>query len=612
MMTLIARLAFPPQHDESARGLIMRIAEDNLCLPSQIARWLGTPPIGGKLDCDPADVAMKIGIDSSELEAMGFFKAGSERFLGHDVPGDMLFHQRFRLCPGCLADSAYHRRIWDHKQIRICPLHKIRLIDSCPRCSDKERPVPLTWRRQHLLYCANGHDLRDTSPESVPDVTGTAAVYRFLGLPCRAPFLPKAFRKLPLQPLLDFLFFLGRMEVVVASGRVRDYCGHDMLTDPAILDAGVRLAGGWPDSFEALARAIRSRAPGGGGFRIEYDSLHRFAAASTGKPYAKLIKDAYARHLAGRPDIPTGSWPTFLPVRPKLPSALKVTQALRMLSPDGALRAGIKNDLMWNGLTKLPRGKLSPLLVKHEVLALVKRLRTLVSPRAAEGLLGLSHGRPQELCSAGLIQFTTWSGHRGRAEDRLIAISEIERKVLSQARSKPPKRSIKFTQLMQRAVRPTIASFPDVYKAILSGELRGYPGKATAPLFGSLRFEEAEVMAWIESRAGQSEKLRLGAVAERLGVETEAVHQVVAKGLLAAPGRQHGYLFDAASVAAFEARYVFDVKLPRPPRGKLATLRQQLALKGVRPVVTVKLGAGDRTTAVYRKKEIGRLVLNGE
>ena len=112
--------------------------------------------------------------------------------------------------------------------------------------------------------------------------------------------------------------------------------------------------------------------------------------------------------------------------------------------------------------------------------------------------------------------------------------------------------------------------------------------------------------AWIGRQVVRAEKLRLGAVAERLGVETEAVHQVVAAGLLDAPGRQHGYLFDAASVAAFEARYVFDVKLPRPPRGKLTKLREQLAARGVRPVVTVRLGAGARTTAVYKTTDLRR------
>ena len=30
-MSLLSRLAFPPRPDESARGLVVRLAEDNLC-----------------------------------------------------------------------------------------------------------------------------------------------------------------------------------------------------------------------------------------------------------------------------------------------------------------------------------------------------------------------------------------------------------------------------------------------------------------------------------------------------------------------------------------------------------------------------------------------------
>jgi hypothetical protein len=236
-------------------------------------------------------------------------------------------------------------------------------------------------------------------------------------------------------------------------------------------------------------------------------------------------------------------------------------------------------------------------------------MRASVSPRAADDLLGLGPGRTQELCTAGLIRFTNWAGHRGRGDDRLVDRSEIQRirdEVRRHVLEKPPGKPIPFKRLLLRAIRPQRASFADVYQAILAGQLRGYLSDAGEPLFENLCFEEDGVTAWIGRHVVRAEKLRLGAVAERLGVETEAVHQVVAAGLLDAPGRQHGYLFDAASVAAFEARYVFDVKLPRPPRGKLTKLREQLAARGVRPVVTVRLGAGARTTAVYRKADLGR------
>lgn len=64
-----------------------------------------------------------------------------------------------RVCPLCLVDGSYLRRIWDLSLITVCTLHQVHLVSSCPACG-----LALDWNRNRVAFCRCGYDLRAYVP----------------------------------------------------------------------------------------------------------------------------------------------------------------------------------------------------------------------------------------------------------------------------------------------------------------------------------------------------------------------------------------------------------------------------------------------------------------
>src|ERR1043166_7508768 len=50
------------------------------------------------------------------------------------VPRSAIQIRPARICPACLRDDGYVRRIWELNIVTTCPRHKCLLIDECPGC----------------------------------------------------------------------------------------------------------------------------------------------------------------------------------------------------------------------------------------------------------------------------------------------------------------------------------------------------------------------------------------------------------------------------------------------------------------------------------------------
>ena len=185
MSGLADYLPFPPRHDESARGLVVRLAESNLLSSQQMCDWLGLPRIDTAF-LDPSGAARKIGIEPAAFAALGFTEGETERFLGHAVPPQMAMRHVMRVCPACLAEAPYHRRIWDHQQLEACPIHRTMLLDRCPECTIGGR---IRWGRGRFLEGDCGHDLTRQPAGTAGDCIGTAAVLPPLRACLRRPGL---------------------------------------------------------------------------------------------------------------------------------------------------------------------------------------------------------------------------------------------------------------------------------------------------------------------------------------------------------------------------------------------------------------------------------------
>ena len=353
-----APLRVEPEPQESARGFLLRVAARNLCSVEEMNRWLGLPAPSAPLSDDLTRAARLLAVDPDQLERMGFEDAETGWVLGHKVSVYHLYRTVRCFCPDCLAEEPYYRRIWDLRQIDCCPRHSRQLADRCHECGASSRWVS-QWSH---TFCNCGASLdRPGTSSPVEDCTGARAIYLHCRLPAGgdAGRLPAVFRALPLGSLLDLLFFFGRMDVIVASGNPDDMPRRVMLKDRGILNAGTRIALGWPESFDRLAARVRASRPEVPGVMRQYGYLHRFIERAGKEPYADLLREAYARHLSRLGDVPARSWPSFLPPCDDPIEAMTASAVQRALGIGVKPFAALRKQKLWTSIRPListPKG----------------------------------------------------------------------------------------------------------------------------------------------------------------------------------------------------------------------------------------------------------------
>jgi hypothetical protein len=154
----------PPYEDESLAGYLIRLTQSNYySSPNWILRLAGLqvskgitlwaqPPI-------PSPLSQLIKLTDEQLKLM----ASLPHQLGKEVnPVRYIIYKYARkLCPNCLLESAYCRKIWDWKLVGVCSLHQCLLITSCAGCQKNIR-----WARATVTRCRCGFDFRNQSSES--------------------------------------------------------------------------------------------------------------------------------------------------------------------------------------------------------------------------------------------------------------------------------------------------------------------------------------------------------------------------------------------------------------------------------------------------------------
>ena len=157
-----------PFRDESMKGFIVRATEENgYGFPSAIFDLADVRVdlmTKGSVYTDQRwkNLSAVLNVDIPTLQELACLK-GVE---GNPPKAYNLFGNRIhkyfvrvsapKLCPGCLRDGNYARKIWDLAAFTCCPVHKTILIDKCPNCSEA-----LSWNRDSVSVCACGYDWRD-------------------------------------------------------------------------------------------------------------------------------------------------------------------------------------------------------------------------------------------------------------------------------------------------------------------------------------------------------------------------------------------------------------------------------------------------------------------
>ncbi len=209
-----------PEDGESLVGHLLRVTEANgyesiywllnACnlqtaarIHSCIYRAEDMETLAGMLCVGSDDIQRMSGIPSGE-----FTKRNK---INYEVCGQVVSSTIFRpsfpkICPECLAEKPFCRKIWELGVVTSCIKHKCILLRECPGCGET-----LTWKRKKVCVCPCGLDWRTVTSGRLPEaeLLFSARAANLLGvLDILPPEFPSVLIHLDLMDLANLLFFI--------------------------------------------------------------------------------------------------------------------------------------------------------------------------------------------------------------------------------------------------------------------------------------------------------------------------------------------------------------------------------------------------------------------
>lgn len=159
-------------------------------------------------------------------------------FFGQPVSQDLIRSNRPKICPDCLSESPYCRRVWEFSAVTACLTHRRLLIDECPKCKRR-----ISWLRRNVTVCSCKFDWRESPASSVveQELRLTRHIYQLCGLSVAGTDpqkLPEPISSLSLNDLLRALFFVAGQQRglssatsrhLVSAGKSKNF--HSILTE---------------------------------------------------------------------------------------------------------------------------------------------------------------------------------------------------------------------------------------------------------------------------------------------------------------------------------------------------------------------------------------------
>ncbi len=322
-----------PHGDENLKGLILRAAEENgyetcsqllsladVRVDERTGRSIYTEQrlenLSEMLNLDiPAlrDLACLTGIKETPPEAYNIF--------GHIVHKYSVRTMTPKICPACLRESNYIRKIWDLAASTCCPDHKMLLMDKCPKCGKK-----ISWSRCKVSECLHcGQDWRDIASPEVPEnetalsklileVCGLQKVEVAPIMGIGGPFSLKAnpLSSVELGKLLSAVYFIGGQQngVVDATGK-QFACKlpHEDLHQ--VLVKAMPVFENWPNNFYGFLEEAKGKNPRGKGqtgLPRDFGKLYDPLFIRKNNPLPDFMREAFEQYVTAYWDGGYAGW----------------------------------------------------------------------------------------------------------------------------------------------------------------------------------------------------------------------------------------------------------------------------------------------------------------
>jgi hypothetical protein len=181
-----------PESDESLIGYVLRLTQRNgYETPTVILTATGLNlnalhnrqfAFGGQWDMSP--LSRLTGVTTDILLSLKYDPAPSKTsiyryyVLGHPIQRYFIRIERPKLCPHCLRESNYCRRLWELSPVTACPIHRRMLLDKCPGCGKS-----VSWVRHRVSICPCGYDWLEarTTPVGESELNVIRRIHRLCG-----------------------------------------------------------------------------------------------------------------------------------------------------------------------------------------------------------------------------------------------------------------------------------------------------------------------------------------------------------------------------------------------------------------------------------------------
>ncbi|GAB2180939.1 hypothetical protein DLREEDagrD3_11620 [Denitratisoma sp. agr-D3] len=208
-----------------------------------------------------------------------------------------IWNQRLaRFCPQCLMEAPVWQASWELMFHDACPHHGVWLVDQCTSCG---QPIP--WRREHLLRCPCGADLRQENLQSAPDSVLRLAGYlenRLLGRDTGEDFPVLSGMNLEqVQRLVRYLG--GYMDPISGPKPLKLRQAFSMQASWPVSSLAAEILVQWPQAFENSWTRMQGLVEGDKvGLKGAFKQAHYYLYKGLSEAAFSPVRDAFEQWLS--------------------------------------------------------------------------------------------------------------------------------------------------------------------------------------------------------------------------------------------------------------------------------------------------------------------------
>lgn len=627
-------------------GFIVRLTELNAYdTPAWILQESGIGCISQRCaatshkQMDLSALATLTGVNLADLECLRYpvdRQSGStlrRLFYGLTVPQYVIRPKHPKVCPQCLFEAAYIRRVWELALVTACPIHRCLLLDICPSCGKR-----ITWSRNKVAVCPCKYDWRGYSSLTVADsdlqVTRQIYLLCHLAIENADTELSDSDESNPLCKT-DLQYFVAAL-LFVASQLVRtiykkgsrliDTTGKNFArTKPnteihALLCKAWSVFNDWPDNYFRFLEWRRVHVPN-----------QRFKSGLD-RDFAEYKSALYYQLASEQLDFMRAAFEEYLVSRwdgGHMAHMRRISQALRMRSRYVSRKdakkflrikvEGVDRLIAKGKLKAIVRDNRSPraILIERASLDFVKHeLEHSLYLKQVAGMLGVSSQRVHEMIECNLLRPLKDEGIDGRSgwtfnsEEIKCLLAAIKGKLIKGSRIATGEH-ISFSKALRILDRVNIG-IGQFIPIILSGTIR-VVGLSPKPGLTSLIFSKSDIKGYIT----ELERIRLGETfnvpeaAKRLGIGLPGTYFLIKKGIIQicrqAVKGHHDLRISKSTIDLFNSSHVLAAKLTQQFNTTSSRLTNLLITCGINPISGPKVDGGKQY--VFRRTDIEQIDL---